>query len=186
MACTFQVDFYNYGYGDYWADVDFALQSPTRTDRTISVSSGDSRVRIGDDRPGGGTDLDGEETYTLGFTGTPHPKQGYHVKLTIDAPFSQGARVKHKVFWVRPCPPTAPGGDVPGGGEVPGGEVPGGGVPGGQVPGVPGRGEAGGEVTAPVVSPTTRTRSAPKRIAMAEQIGVFGAAGPARPAGAAA
>ncbi|MDQ1517553.1 MAG: hypothetical protein QOE80_3383 [Actinomycetota bacterium] len=35
---------------------------------------------------------------------TPHAKQGYHVKVTIHADGSKGSDVKHKVFWVSPCP----------------------------------------------------------------------------------
>ena len=31
--------------------------------------------------------------------------QGFHVKLTINAEGSQGADVKHKVFWVTGCGP---------------------------------------------------------------------------------
>jgi hypothetical protein len=34
-----------------------------------------------------------------------HPNQGFHVKLTINAEGSQGADVKHKVFWVTACIP---------------------------------------------------------------------------------
>jgi hypothetical protein len=164
VVCAFEVDFYNYGAGDYNAKVEFALHPPTADDRSMTVASGDPDPFIGGDRPGGGTDVDAQETYELAFSGDPHPKQGYHVKLTINAPFSQGADTKHKVFWVQPCaseeqPPggETPGGETPGGetpgGETPGGEVPGGGVPGGEVPGggvpsggVPGGGVPGGEV----------------------------------------
>jgi hypothetical protein len=35
-----------------------------------------------------------------------HPNQGFHVKLTINAEGSQGADVKHKVFWVTECIPS--------------------------------------------------------------------------------
>src|SRR4030095_10101792 len=64
-----------------------------------------------DDNSGGGRQggLDGRQAYTLDLTGiTPHPNQGFHVKLTINAEGSQGADVKHKVFWVTGCetPPT--------------------------------------------------------------------------------
>jgi hypothetical protein len=56
-------------------------------------------------------DLDASETYTLDFTGIePHPNQGFHVKLTINAEGSQGADVKHKVFWVTGCAPTTTNG----------------------------------------------------------------------------
>ena len=44
---------------------------------------------------------DASETYTLDLTGiTPHPQQGWHVKLLINAEGSQGADTKFKVFWV--------------------------------------------------------------------------------------
>jgi hypothetical protein len=62
-----------------------------------------------DDNSGGGSQagLDASETYTLDFTGiAPHPVQGFHVKLTINAEGSQGADVKHKVFWVTGCAPA--------------------------------------------------------------------------------
>jgi hypothetical protein len=38
----------------------------------------------------------------------PHAQQGWHVKLTVNNDGSQGADVKHKVFWVLGCetPPT--------------------------------------------------------------------------------
>jgi hypothetical protein len=61
-----------------------------------------------DDNSGGGSEagLDASETYTLDLTGIePHPMQGVHVKLTINAEGSQGADVKHKVFWVTGCVP---------------------------------------------------------------------------------
>ncbi|HET6622840.1 MAG TPA: hypothetical protein VFG56_02815, partial [Candidatus Saccharimonadales bacterium] len=113
VGCTFQVDFYGYDKGDYYADVNFELQSPTKNGRTLEVTSGDLDPFIGeDDASGGGSEagLDASETYTLKFTGAPHAKQGYHVKLTINAPGSQGKDVKHKVFWVEGCeqpqPPT--------------------------------------------------------------------------------
>jgi len=61
-----------------------------------------------DDNSGGGSQagLDSSQTYTLDFTGIePHPNQGFHVKLTINAEGSQGADVKYKVFWVTGCQP---------------------------------------------------------------------------------
>ena len=62
-----------------------------------------------DDNAGGGSEagLDASETYTLDLTGIqPHPVQGFHVKLTINAEGSQGADTKHKVFWVTGCVPA--------------------------------------------------------------------------------
>jgi hypothetical protein len=103
VTCSFQVDFYGYDKGVGNADVQFELQPPTKDGRTLTVVTGDLTPNIGEDAAGGGTDVDAQETYTLKFTGAPHEKQGYHVKLTVHAPGSQGADVKHKVFWVQPC-----------------------------------------------------------------------------------
>ena len=65
----------------------------------------------GDPASGAGNDFDGEATYTLGFGGgQPDPEQGYHVKVTVHTPGSQGADTKHKVFWVLPCDGPPPGG----------------------------------------------------------------------------
>ena len=43
------------------------------------------------------------QAYTLSFDGEPHPQQGYHVKLTVNTPYSHGSDKKSKVFWVEPC-----------------------------------------------------------------------------------
>ena len=105
VGCTFQVDFYGYDEGDLFADVTFESHPPTGPVVTLL----EDEVFIGeDDNSGGGSEagLDASETYTLDFTGIePHPIQGFHVKLTINADGSQGADVKHKVFWSTGCVP---------------------------------------------------------------------------------
>jgi LPXTG cell wall anchor motif len=109
VGCTFQVDFYGYDQGDLDAAVTFEAWPPTLRDSDSQVLLTDT-VFIGeDDNSGGGSEagLDASETYTLDLAGiTPHPQQGVHVKLTINAEGSQGADVKHKVFWVTGCAPT--------------------------------------------------------------------------------
>jgi hypothetical protein len=108
VGCTFQVDFYGYDEGDLDADVTFAVQPPTGPFETVLTDV----VFIGeDDNSGGGSEagLDASVTYTLDLSAyEPHPQQGWHVKLTVNADGSQGADVKHKVFWVSGCetPPT--------------------------------------------------------------------------------
>jgi hypothetical protein len=107
VGCTFQVDFYGYDEGDLEAQVTFEAQAPTlRPDGADQVLLTDS-VFIGeDDNAGGGSEagLDAKRTYRLDLTGiAPHPVQGYHVELTVDAEGSQGADTKHKVFWVTGC-----------------------------------------------------------------------------------
>ncbi len=113
VGCTFQVDFYGYDAGALDADVTFTAHPPTLRDGTDQTLLTDT-VFIGeDDNSGGGSEagLDASATYTLDLTGiTPQPQQGVHVKLTINADGSQGADVKHKVFWVTGCdnPPPPP------------------------------------------------------------------------------
>ena len=107
VGCDFQVDFYGYDEGDLDATVTFESHPPTGPQRVLLTDT----VFIGeDDNSGGGSEagLDASQTYTLDFTGiAPHPQQGFHVKLTVNAEGSQGADVKHKVFWVQGCePPT--------------------------------------------------------------------------------
>jgi hypothetical protein len=109
VGCVFQVDFYGYDQGDLDATVTFQAHPPTQRTGDDQVLLTDT-VFIGeDDNSGGGSQagLDASETYTLDFTGiTPHPVQGFHVKLTVNAEGSQGADVKHKVFWVTGCAPA--------------------------------------------------------------------------------
>jgi hypothetical protein len=108
VGCVFQVDFYGYDEGDLFADLTFRAHPPTGDGEVLETD----RLFIGeDDNSGGGSQagLDASGTYTLDFTGfEPHPQQGFHVKLTINAEGSQGADVKHKVFWVEECPPSPP------------------------------------------------------------------------------
>lgn len=104
VGCTFSVEFYNFDKGDYKADVQFTLHEPTAgTGYSLKVASGNLKPFIGGENAGGGTDLDASEVYKLTFTGTPHEQQGYHVKLVVHAPGSQGSDKKQKVFWVNPC-----------------------------------------------------------------------------------
>jgi hypothetical protein len=104
VGCMFQVDFYGFDEGPLFADVIFTAQAPSGS----GVISSDT-VFIGeDDASGGGSEagLDAEKTYDLTgmFAGLEeHPKQGFHVKLTVHADGSQGSDTKHKVFWVTGC-----------------------------------------------------------------------------------
>ena len=105
VGCSFQVDFYGYDEGDLDATVTFEAHPPTGERQLLLTDT----VVIGeDDNSGGGSEagLDASQSYTLELAGVePHPVQGVHVKLTINAEGSQGADVKHKVFWVTGCVP---------------------------------------------------------------------------------
>ena len=116
VACTFQIEWCGFDGGDdIVSDVTFTSHAPTGD----AVISGDSPAQVsvgGDSASGAGTGsgLDGVQDYRLSFDGEPHPKQGYHVKLTIHTPGSIGADTKHKVYWVQPCEETPPGGAASG------------------------------------------------------------------------
>ncbi len=101
VGCTFEVDFYGYDQGVGNATATFRLHPPTGTSLLLVDT-----IDIGGDPAGGGTDLDGELFVDLSAAlggVTPHPVQGFHVKLTVNAPGSIGSDVKHKVFWVQEC-----------------------------------------------------------------------------------
>ena len=108
VGCSFQVEWYGYDKGDdIVSQVGFAMHAPT-SNVGLSVS-GPSSVFVGGDAASGAgtaTGLDGRETYTLSFDGAGHPKQGYHVKVTVTTPYSQGNDTKTKVFWVQGCDDT--------------------------------------------------------------------------------
>lgn len=100
VGCVFEVDFYGYDEGDLEATASFKLHPPTGTSHLVTRTAD-----IGEDPAGGGTDLDAEievdlQPYLIASGAVPHPIQGFHVKLTVNAEGSIGADVKHKVFWV--------------------------------------------------------------------------------------
>ena len=104
-GCAFRVEWYGFDAGDdVVSTVTFAAHAPTAT-AGLTVQ-GPTQVPVGGDAASGAgtaTGLDAVETYTLSFTGAPHPKQGYHVRLTVATPRSNGNDTKTKMFWVEPC-----------------------------------------------------------------------------------
>ncbi|MCW2753195.1 MAG: hypothetical protein JWQ32_606 [Marmoricola sp.] len=110
VTCGFQIEWYGFDQGNYYSQVSFAMQAPTK-DATITPNGPTSVFIGGDPASGAGTasGLDARADYYPSFTGTPHPKQGFHVKVTVATPFSQGNDTKSKVFWVQPCTAGTPG-----------------------------------------------------------------------------
>jgi hypothetical protein len=106
VTCPFQIDLYGFDEGNFNATITLLAWDPTQPERVHRVAD-DVTIFIGEDPAGGGTDLDASQTYdagTLDFSGIdPQENQGFHVKAIIHAEGSQGADVKHKVFWVQPC-----------------------------------------------------------------------------------
>jgi hypothetical protein len=107
VACTFWVNFYGYDAGTQSASMTFEPWAPTGGGSATTLStSWTSAERTG------GNQLDkayGPVDLSAALAGiTPHPQQGYHVKLTVHVTGSQGSDVKHKVFWIQPCETSAP------------------------------------------------------------------------------
>jgi hypothetical protein len=85
----------------------FTAQPPTG-DGQVLLDSG--QVTISTDAAGGGpNDPDAAFTFSLNDFNlddiSPHPIQGFHVKLTVT---TTGGATKHKVFWVKPCTTPSP------------------------------------------------------------------------------
>lgn len=124
VGCEFEIDFYGFDRDPavdaadrtYFSKVSFEGIAPTGGGNLVP-DKGSTSVFVGEDAAGGGTDLDASELYSLRNALSavePHPKQGYHVKVTVHTPFSRGADVKHKVLWIAPCAPLAPAEQVEG------------------------------------------------------------------------
>ena len=111
VGCIMQIDFYGYEQGPWDAYFELELHAPTG-----SGYLGSGWEYVGEDANGGGQDLDGSVTYdlrpALAASGVqPHPKQRYHVRLTVVADgYSIGGDEKHKMFWVN-CASTTQGGN---------------------------------------------------------------------------
>jgi hypothetical protein len=96
VGCNLRVLYFNFDEGpDLNSTLTFVAQAPTAGDftftDTITLGSGDPDVA-------GPYDL-GAKLLASGIE--PHSKQGWHVSLTTNTEYSQGADVKHKVFWVK-------------------------------------------------------------------------------------
>lgn len=119
VGCVFQIDFYGFDQGDLNASVTFEGVPPTGGGTLLTDS-----VFIGEDPAGGGNDLDASVTYDLSeaLAGIePHPVQGHHVRLDVEAQGSIGDDSKHKVFWVEGCttpPPSTTTTTMPDGGTT--------------------------------------------------------------------
>jgi hypothetical protein len=89
---------------DQYGTVTFDGQAPTKLGTLLTQT----HVLLSDDAAGGGKDVDAVYSYTaaqLGLIGKPQAKQGWHIKVSVDADDAPGG-AKHKVFWLS-CPSTA-------------------------------------------------------------------------------
>jgi hypothetical protein len=108
VTCGFSVSFFGYDAGEQHATMRFEGWAPTGGGSATRSTSWTTSPRTG------GNQFDTNVTFTAADLAavtsgaTPHPKQGYHVKLTVHVTGARGADVKHKVFWLAPCAATAP------------------------------------------------------------------------------
>jgi hypothetical protein len=100
-GCGFVVDFFGYDVGARTATLTFEAQEPTAGGElraetiTFDVATRDSGNQLNESHVVDLTDA------LVGIA--PHPKQGWHVKLTVNVDEAQGADVKHKTYWVSQC-----------------------------------------------------------------------------------
>ncbi len=138
VTCDFHVNFFNFDQ-DERANIVFTAQPPTGSGTELLRRD---NVLVSDDAATGGAP-DPDEVFAFSASGlgldgfTPHPKQGFHVKLTVERIGAPGAG-KHKVFWVQPCPssksPTPSGSQPTSTSPSAGGAGAGGGEAGGALP----------------------------------------------------
>jgi outer membrane biosynthesis protein TonB len=164
-SCAFRVTFFGFDEGQT-ADITVTGVAPTGG----GVLLHETAVPTSDDPAGGAAqDFDGAtRVYTADDLGldavTPHPQQGYHLKVAVDSLEAPGG-AKQKVLWLEPCvseaPVTQPGTQPepqPEAGEVPS-------VPGSQ-PEVPEQPEV--PATSPGARPSEVLPAAPVEAAYVE------------------
>ena len=99
VSCAWGIDAYGYEASAPTGTESFLQHPPT------SGGSAQQQTLTNSHPRGTGRTYNGSTDNSLTLVGSPHPKQGYHVKLTYTATDgnTQGNTVKHKVFWVQPC-----------------------------------------------------------------------------------
>lgn len=106
VTCEFRVKLFNFD-ADERGNIVFASQPPSG--QKVELLRRDNVLLSNDAASGGNPDPD--EIYAFSdddfdLSGLKlHDKQGYHIKLTIERIGAPGAG-KHKVFWLKPCPPS--------------------------------------------------------------------------------
>jgi LPXTG-motif cell wall-anchored protein len=104
VVCNFRVKLFDFDLNQR-GNIVFTIQPPSGNFNELLRL--DDQL-LSNDPAGGGQDLDEIFTFSANQLGlgsfTEHPQQGFHVKVTLET--SVGP--KHKVFWVKPCPPTTP------------------------------------------------------------------------------
>lgn len=105
VSCQFNLDWYGFEQGAGTSDVSFELWGPNKGYELTPSPAAD----VGGDAQGDADDQDATQQYDLSAAlaaakadgAEPNDQQGFLVKVTVETPgLSQGADVKHKVFWI--------------------------------------------------------------------------------------
>ena len=116
VGCSFQIKWSGYDKGDdIVSPVSFAMHARPSNVGAVAcpgrhLYSWAATPPAAPARPPG---LDSHEIYTLSFDGAGHPKQGYHVKLAVTTPCSQGNDTKPRCSGSRGARTQRSPGDEP-------------------------------------------------------------------------
>jgi hypothetical protein len=127
VSCEFQVEFFNFDKDEH-ATLIFEAWPPSAPD-FHEVKRLENVLVSDDEASGGAYRQDPDQVFRfsaadLNLTAAmAHPKQGYHIKLTIDRQNHPKWTEKHKVFWLKPCDssesPSPTPSQTPGGSQSP-------------------------------------------------------------------
>jgi LPXTG-motif cell wall-anchored protein len=110
VSCEFQVEFFNFDQDEH-ATLIFEAWPPSAPD-FHEVRRLENVLVSKDKASGGSYKRDPDEVFRFSAAdlnlnkAQAHPKQGYHIKLTVDRQNHPGWTEKHKVFWLQPCGST--------------------------------------------------------------------------------
>ncbi|SDY45213.1 LPXTG-motif cell wall anchor domain-containing protein [Micromonospora pattaloongensis] len=148
VTCEFRVEFFNFDAGER---ADLILEAQPPSGDFVEVARLNDQLVSDDDATGGSVRRDPDAYFQFSANdldlgkATPHPKQGYHLRLTVDRKNHPEWTEKHKVFWLQPCAGGAEDStDEPGATAPPSGDGQVGGDAGAENGGE-GGGNAGGE-----------------------------------------
>ena len=100
VGCDFSIEWFGFDPGAE-STVVFTMQSPTDDPATPGASASMQFGPIALDNNGNGAQS--FSIYDLLKNFTPQQNQGFHVKLEVQAPWSNGNDTKYKTFWVTGC-----------------------------------------------------------------------------------
>jgi hypothetical protein len=101
VGCGFFVEWFGFD-TDASSTVTFTVQPPTADPNTAGAATSMTFGPFIVDHDGYNQSFD---IYDLLKNFTPHPIQGFHVKLETNTTWSNGDDSKYKVFWVTGCGP---------------------------------------------------------------------------------